>query len=616
MDQRPVHRVDQRPEHRVDQRPVQRVDQRPDHRVDQRPDLRVDQRPDLRVDQRPDLRVDQRPDLRVDQRLNHRVDQRPDLRVDQRPDHRADQRPDHHVDQRPDHRVDQRPGPRMERRQDHRRSVRFTTAAAVVVVALGARAAVAQTPAAQPPAPAAQPPAPTAQPPGPAAQPPAAQPPAAQSPTAQPPAPAAQPPAAAAPLAQIKDDRQLAEALQSITQDPAIAVDDPATRPLAQALMSEGVKQLQARAYDQALANFLEAYAKFPSPKILLNVASTLRDMGRLADAANTYQRYLTDPATGSERVAEVKNLLLKLDEQLTILTVRVFPRGSDISIDGGPFIPVGSSLLTRVRSGLHLIRIRKNDQSNELPINGFEGENKEVAPTLQVAVTPDTAARSAGQARAAIDAPGPGIKGSAQVAPPERVDGWLITGTQYGVADATSRERVVHGGRDGRRLAAIIPHYDVSDRGDAIIGSQDDDTIASGALGVLRIDGKGRGFAGGFGLAISRGHLETEIMVLKSNEIGGYIGARYRLFTGFFRPYVAVGVPGFVYDHDELQPDMSTMTTKRLAIGARAAAGLELMINGHLSVQGDVGYEHFFFVDDHFEADVFVPTLGVIGRL
>jgi hypothetical protein len=166
--------------------------------------------------------------------------------------------------------------------------------------------------------------------------------------------------------------------------------------------MSEGVKQLQARAYDQALANFLEAYAKFPSPRILLNVASTLRDMGRLADAANTYQRYLTDPATGSERVAEVKELLLRLDEQLTILTVRVFPRGSDISIDGGPFIPVGSSLLTRVRSGLHLVRIRKNDQSNELPINGFEGENKEVAPTLQVAVSPDLPPPSKAQASTA----------------------------------------------------------------------------------------------------------------------------------------------------------------------------------------------------------------------
>src|SRR6202012_1609840 len=101
-------------------------------------------------------------------------------------------------------------------------------------------------------------------------------------------------------------------------------------------------------AYDEALADFLEAYNRLPSPKILLDIASTLREMGRLAHAANTYQRYLTDPATGAERVAEVKKLLLARDEQLTILTVRVQPHGSEISIDAGPFVPVGSSLQTR----------------------------------------------------------------------------------------------------------------------------------------------------------------------------------------------------------------------------------------------------------------------------
>jgi hypothetical protein len=70
------------------------------------------------------------------------------------------------------------------------------------------------------------------------------------------------------------------------------------------------------------------------------------------------------------------------------------------------------------------------------------------------------------------------------------------------------------------------------------------------------------------------------------------------------------------VFDHDEIGADDMTTTTKRLAVGVRGAGGLEIKINGHLSVQGDVGYEHFFFVDDRHEADVFVPTLGVIGRL
>jgi hypothetical protein len=451
---------------------------------------------------------------------------------------------------------------------------------------------------------------------------------AAQAPEPAPPTPTptpAGPATPAPPLAQIKDDKQLADALQAITQDPAIAVDDPATRPLAQALMTEGVRQLQARAHDQALANFLEAYAKFPSPKILLNIASTLRDMGRLADAANTYQRYLTDPATGAERIAEVKELLLKLDEQLTILTVRVVPHGSDISIDGGPFITVGSSLVTRVRSGLHLVRIRRADQVNELTVNGFDGENKEVTPSLAAMVAaeptqaptqppPQPTASPVGPV--VIDTRPPELKSGAQKTVPEHVEAWLVTGTQYGVTDATSRERTVHDRSDGHAVAPIVPHYDVSDRGEAAPADPDDESIDSGVLGVMRIDGKGRGFAGGAGLAISRGKLEIEIMLLKSDEVGGYLGLRYRLLTGFFRPYGAVGAPGFVFDHDELSTGGATVTTRRLAVGARVAAGIELMINGHLSVQGDLGYEHFFFVDDHYEADVFVPTLGVIGRL
>jgi len=143
-----------------------------------------------------------------------------------------------------------------------------------------------------------------------------------------------------------------------------------------------------------------------------------------------------------------------------------------------------------------------------------------------------------------------------------------------------------------------------------------DEDTIDSGVLGVLRIDGKGRGFAIGAGLALSRGTLEVELMMLKSDDTGGYLGLRYRLPTGVVRPYGAIGAPGFVFDHEEAATGAPSMTTRRFALGVRLAAGVEVKLNDHLSVQGDLGYEHFFFIDDHFEADVFVPTLGVIGRL
>src|SRR3569623_2073921 len=251
---------------------------------------------------------------------------------------------------------------------------------------------------------------------------------------------AAQPvttPAEVPPLAQIHDDQQLAEILTAITQDPAVKVDDPKARAVAQALMTEGVHRLQIQAYAQALANFLEAYTRFPSPRILLNIASTLNAMGRAADAANTYQRYLSAPATGAERVAEVKELLIKLDAQLTLLTVHVTPHGSEVSIDAGPFVPGGSSLQTRVRPGTHTLRLRRGSAINADDLNSFEGEPRDV--TLEVKPEP--------QAPTAAAPPPSAAK------PPEQVAGWLVDGRTYGPVDASSRQRRVQDDVTGAAL-------------------------------------------------------------------------------------------------------------------------------------------------------------------
>lgn len=443
----------------------------------------------------------------------------------------------------------------------------------------------------------------------------------AATPVAAQPVTSPDPPAAPPPLATIKDEKQLAEALALIVNDPAVPIQDPAMRQLAQALMIEGVKHLQASSFDQALANFLEAYSKFPSPKILLNIASTLRDMGRPADAANTYQRYLSDPASGSDRIAEVKELLIRLDEQLTILTVRVSPRGSDISIDAGPFITVGSTLVTRVRPGLHLVRIRRNEQAHEFTVNGFEGENKEVVasvPEVKDPVKDPTKNPLKDPIKDPVkdpvrDPPKVPVKDPAKE-PPEHQDGWLITG-QY-ASDGTGNKRGVLDRTAGDPVTAITPVFDVLDDGVVVVRRPSADKIESGLVGVVRIDAEGRGFAAGLGLAIARGRFEGELMVLRSNVTGGYLGARYRILTGFFRPYAALGMPVFVFDNVTTVNGMDTSEIK-VAVGARVAGGLELYINGHLSVQGDIGFEHFWGVGGtRFVANVWVPTIGLIGRM
>jgi hypothetical protein len=303
-----------------------------------------------------------------------------------------------------------------------------------------------------------------------------------------------------------------------------------------------------------------------------------------------------------------VKQLLVDLDQELTVLTLRVQPRGAEVSIDAGPFVAVGSTLQTRVRPGLHLVRVRKGEASTELTINGFEGEAKDITAVIPESARP---------------APTPGPTPTpTPPTPPARepvadhVDGWLVTGRQYATADGSSRERRVLAGHGGAVMTAIVPTYDIEDDGTVSITDPDARRIRSGVLGVVRIDGKGRGLAGGLGLALSPlDSMELELAALKAEDWGAYAGMRVRFLTGWLRPYVGGGVPVFFFTDD------ATMESA-VAIGVRAAGGVELKINSHLSLQGDLGIEHFFNVDDVLvhgkrpDATVFVPTVGVVGRL
>src|SRR3982751_3609876 len=81
----------------------------------------------------------------------------------------------------------------------------------------------------------------------------------------------------------------------------------------AKALVQSGVKLLDAKDYLGALAIFKDAYARFPSAKILLNIGTTYKLPGREPDAANAYQRYLDSKDTDPKRADEVHRALADL---------------------------------------------------------------------------------------------------------------------------------------------------------------------------------------------------------------------------------------------------------------------------------------------------------------
>ena len=233
-------------------------------------------------------------------------------------------------------------------------------------------------------------------------------------------------------------------------------------------------------------------------------------------------------------------------------------------------------------------------------------------APGAPTVVTAPPSAAPAPATPAPAPAPPTDAEAAAarEAAAPPHGDGQLSTGIPYGVPPPAHAPIARDGGE--ARPAGTIGLYDDEPEHDPRSGG---DEAGSGMLGVVRIDGKGRGFAAGAGLLIARGPFDLEILALRSDVFGGYVGVRFRPYAGMFQPYIAAGLPGFVFDHDE-QVDGTPQSTKRLAVGFRGAIGLELRLDRHVSLEGDLGFEHFFLADDRFEADVFVPTLGVIGRL
>ncbi|HEY1547692.1 MAG TPA: hypothetical protein VGG28_07730, partial [Kofleriaceae bacterium] len=226
------------------------------------------------------------------------------------------------------------------------------------------------------------------------------------------------------------------------------------------------------------------------------------------------------------------------------------------------------------------------------------EGETKDVTIALQD--------------EAPVVAPPTPVAPTPPPKPPEQVNGWLIQGRTYGTADGNGRERHVKADYS-HEVAAYVPD-ETAQLAAAIYVAPEH--IMPGAVGQIRIDGNHwRGFALGAGIVYPvTDSFHIEIQGMKANIWGAYLGARYLFLTDFLRPYAAVGLPLFFFTDD--------MNDNQIAVGGRLAGGLELVINGHFSIEGELGVEHYFNVANvlykgqSFEQTAFAPTVGVIGRL
>jgi len=120
----------------------------------------------------------------------------------------------------------------------------------------------------------------------------------------------------------------------------------------AKALLSSGLKLFAAKDYLGALSVFETAYQRYPSPKILLNIGTTLLKLDRKVDAANIYQRYLDAKDVDEKKQAEAKRILAGLDAELGVLEISVTPENAEVQIGNGKWAGVDSVRKARVDKG------------------------------------------------------------------------------------------------------------------------------------------------------------------------------------------------------------------------------------------------------------------------
>lgn len=103
----------------------------------------------------------------------------------------------------------------------------------------------------------------------------------------------------------------------------------------AQRLLREGFQHLDEGESATALGYFRDAYTAFPRANLLLNIGSTLRQLGKNAESAAVYRSYLLDPDAVPARKEQVERILREIALVIGKITIDVGSSDAHVLVDG-----------------------------------------------------------------------------------------------------------------------------------------------------------------------------------------------------------------------------------------------------------------------------------------
>ncbi len=126
-----------------------------------------------------------------------------------------------------------------------------------------------------------------------------------------------------------------------------------------------GNKLFDDKNYNGALAVFKEAYGRFPSVKILLNIGVTLNKLERFADAANTFQKYVDATDADPAVKPEIAKAIAQIDTTVGVLELSSSPADAQVQVNDGDWMSPTMKLY-RVAEGSVTINVKKDGYRSE----------------------------------------------------------------------------------------------------------------------------------------------------------------------------------------------------------------------------------------------------------
>ena len=130
-----------------------------------------------------------------------------------------------------------------------------------------------------------------------------------------------------------------------------------AAKARAQALLKEGAEFYQQGAFADAVEKFDQAYAMFPSPKLLFNIGQASRELSRPVEAVEAFDKFLVQaPDSPPELIAEAKRSVEELSRKIGKLLIDCSVSGAEITVDGRKVGLTPLEDLVRVTPGSHQV--------------------------------------------------------------------------------------------------------------------------------------------------------------------------------------------------------------------------------------------------------------------